>query len=203
MHEHTDTYLGLYRLHHPEATLTLVLTLLIHDCPSADVVAAFGLDERTVRVWLHKAGAHAALLHDQMTGGVEARHVQADEIRVRVRGSVVWAALVLDVGSRLWLATAVVRRRDGLPVHLLLRRTLASVAGRAFLLAVAGFASYDELLRMPAHPVPLMVPVRLDADDHPRADALSRSHDRPQRRRRGQPHDHGCVQLYGRYTPAY
>jgi len=195
--------LGLYRLHHPEATLTLVLTLLIHDCPSADVVAAFGLDERTVRVWLHKAGAHAALLHDQMTGGVEARHVQADEIRVRVRGSVVWAALVLDVGSRLWLATAVVRRRDGLPVHLLLRRTLASVAGRAFLLAVAGFASYDELLRMPAHPVPLMVPVRLDADDHPRADALSRSHDRPQRRRRGQPHDHGCVQLYGRYTPAY
>jgi len=138
-----------------------------------------------------------------MTGGVEARHVQADEIRVRVRGSVVWAALVLDVGSRLWLATAVVRRRDGLPVHLLLRRTLASVAGRAFLLAVAGFASYDELLRMPAHPVPLMVPVRLDADDHPRADALSRSHDRPQRRRRGQPHDHGCVQLYGRYTPAY
>ncbi len=195
--------LGLYRLHHPEATLTLVLTLLIHDCPSADVVAAFGLDERTVRVWLHKAGAHAALLHDQMTGGVEARHVQADEIRVRVRGSVVWAALVLDVGSRLWLATAVARRRDGLPVHLLLRRTLASVAGRAFLLAVAGFASYDELLRMPAHPVPLMVPVRLDADDHPRADALSRSHDRPQRRRRGQPHDHGCVQLYGRYTPAY
>ncbi len=54
----------LYRLHHPEATLTLVLTLLLHGCPVAAVVAAFGLDERTVRAWLHKGGAHAALLHD-------------------------------------------------------------------------------------------------------------------------------------------
>ncbi len=78
----------LYRLHHPEATLMLVLTLLLHGCPSAAIVAAFGVDERTVRAWLHKAGAHAALLHDQLIGaaGVEARQVQADEIRVRVRG---------------------------------------------------------------------------------------------------------------------
>jgi len=130
-----------------------VLTLLIHGCPIPAIVAAFGLDERTVRAWLHKAGAHAALLHDQLTLGVEARQVQADEIRVRVRGGVVWAALALDVGSRLWLATAVARRRDGLLVHLLLRRTLAALAGRAFLLAVDGFASYvgaaHALVRVP------------------------------------------------------
>ena len=137
----------LYRLHHPEATLTLVLTLLLHGCPIPAIVAACGLDERTVRAWLHKAGAHAALLHDQMVGGVEARPVQADEIRVRVRGGAVWAASALDVGSRLWLATAVARRRDGLLVHLLLRRTLAALAGRAFLLAVDGFASYVSAAR--------------------------------------------------------
>ncbi len=143
----------LYRLHHPETTLTLVLTLLLHGCPIAAIVAAFGLDERTVRAWLHKAGAHAALLHDQMVGDVDARQVQADEIRVRVRGGAVWAAIALDVGSRLWLATAVARRRDGLLVHLLLRRTLAALAGRAFLLAVDGFASYvggaRTLIRVP------------------------------------------------------
>jgi len=142
-----------YRLHHPAATLTLVLTLLIHGCPIPAIVAAFGLDERTVRAWLHKAGAHATLLHDQMVGGVEACQVQADEIRVRVRGGAVWAAVALDVGSRLWLATAVARRRDGLLVHLLLRRTLAALAGRAFLLAVDGFASYSggarSLVRVP------------------------------------------------------
>jgi len=132
----------LYRLHHPAATLTLVLTLLVHGCPIPAIVVAFGLDERTVRAWLHKAGAHAALLHDQMTVGVEARQVQADEIRVRVRGGAVWAAIALDVGSRLWLATAVARRRDGLLVHLLLRRTRAALASRAFLLAVDGFTSY-------------------------------------------------------------
>jgi transposase-like protein len=132
----------LYRLHHPVATMTLVLTLLVHGCPIPAIVAAFGLDERTVRAWLHKAGAHAALLHDRMTVGVEARQVQADAIRVRVRGGAVWAAVALDVGSRLWVATAVARRRDGLLVHLLLCRTLTAVAGRAFLLAVDGFASY-------------------------------------------------------------
>jgi len=133
--------------------MTLVLTLLLHGCPIPAIVAAFGLDERTVRAWLHKAGTHAALLHDRMVVGVEARQVQADEIRVRVRGGVVWAAVALDVGKRLWLATAVARRRDGLLVHLLLRRTLAALAGRAFLLAVDGFASYvggaRSLVRIP------------------------------------------------------
>jgi len=143
----------LYRLHHPAATLTLVLTLLLHGCPIPAIVAAFGLDERTVRAWLHKAGAHAALLHDRMVADVGARQVQADEIRVRVRGGAVWAALALDVGSRLWLATAVARRRDGLLVHLLRRRTLAALAGRAFLLAVDGVAGYvggaRSLVRVP------------------------------------------------------
>ncbi len=133
--------------------LTLVLTLLLHGCPIPAIVAAFGLDERTVRAWLHKAGAHAALLHDRMAVGVEARQVQADEIRVRVRGGAVWAAIALDVGSRLWLATAVARRRDGLLVHLVLRRTLTTLAGRTFLLAVDGFASYigaaRTLIRVP------------------------------------------------------
>ncbi len=153
----------LYRLHHPAATLSVVLTLLIHGCPIAAIVVAFGLDERTVRAWLHKAGAHAALLHDQLTGEVEARQVQADEIRVRVRGGAVWAALALDVGSRLWLATAVARRRDGLLVHLLLRRTLAALAGRAFLLAVDGFASYVSAAR-----VLIRVPVRTGRRGRPR-----------------------------------
>jgi transposase-like protein len=108
------THTPLYRLHHSEATMTLVLTLLLHGCPIPAIVAAFGLDERTVRAWLHKTGAHAALLHDQLVGGVGVRPVQADEIRGRVRGGAVWAALARDVGRRLWLATAVTRRRDGL-----------------------------------------------------------------------------------------
>ena len=37
-----------YRLHKPTEVLVLVLTLLSHGCPTQAVVAAFGLDERTV-----------------------------------------------------------------------------------------------------------------------------------------------------------
>jgi transposase-like protein/IS1 family transposase len=143
----------LYRLHHPAATMTVVLTLLMYGCPIAAIVAAFVLDERTVRAWLHKAGAHAATLHARMVTDIRAHQVQADEIRVRVRGGAAWVAIALDVGNRLWLATAVARRRDGLLIHLLLRRTLGALAGRAFLLAVDGFASYvtaaRALLRRP------------------------------------------------------
>src|SRR4051794_28550828 len=143
----------LYRLHHPAATMTVVLTLLLHGCPIPAVVAAFGLDERTVRAWLHKAGTHAGRLHEQLVRDVTVHQVQADEVRVRVRGGAVWAAVALDVGSRLWLATAVARRRDGLLIYLLLRRMLAVLAGRAFLLAVDGFArdvtAARTLLRVP------------------------------------------------------
>jgi len=155
----------LYRLHHPEATLMLVRTLLLHGCPSAAIVAAFGVDERTVRAWLHKAGAHAALLHDQLIGaaGVEARQVQADEIRVRVRGGAVWAAVALAVDSRFWLATAVARRRDGLLVHLLLRRARAALASRAVLLAVDGFGAYVTAAR-----ARVRVPERLGRPGRPR-----------------------------------
>jgi len=74
---------------HKEAWLmTAVLTLLYHSCPPHAIVAAFGLDARTVTAWLHRAGDHGAALHSPLveTGQVEGGHVQADEIRVTVRG---------------------------------------------------------------------------------------------------------------------
>ena len=70
----TDTPLD--RLHHPEATMTLVLTLLLHGCPIPAVVAAYGLDERTVRVAAQSRGARrppADRLGTSMSLGV-ARH---------------------------------------------------------------------------------------------------------------------------------
>jgi hypothetical protein len=133
-----------------------VLTLLLHGCPIPAIVAAFALDERTVCAWRHKAGAPAATLHDRLVADVAAQQVQADEMRVRVRGGAVGAAVALEGGSRLWRATAVARRRAGLLVYLLLRRTRATRAGRAFLLAVDGFARYvtaaRALLRVPERP---------------------------------------------------
>jgi hypothetical protein len=39
-------------------TVTLVLTLLCHGCPTHAVVAAFGLDERAVAAWLARKRLH-------------------------------------------------------------------------------------------------------------------------------------------------
>jgi transposase-like protein len=41
-----------YRLQHDAARVTQVLTLLAYGCPVQAIVAAFALDERTVRAWL-------------------------------------------------------------------------------------------------------------------------------------------------------
>jgi len=51
---------ALYRLHKPTDLFVLVVTLLCHGCPPQAIVAAFGLDERTVAAWLATAGGHSA-----------------------------------------------------------------------------------------------------------------------------------------------
>src|SRR5262249_24700802 len=53
-----------YRLHKPVQLMTIVLTLLAHGCPLQAVVAASGLDERTVSDWQDKAGRHAQRFHE-------------------------------------------------------------------------------------------------------------------------------------------
>jgi len=129
--------------------MTAVLILLCHGCPLQAIVAAFGLDERTVGAWLRRAGAHCAALHGHLVEGrqVAAGQVQADEIRVKVRGGVVWQAMALDVASRLWRGGAVSPTRDGALVTRLLERGRACVATRAILRCVDGFAAYSGAAR--------------------------------------------------------
>src|SRR5919204_4676798 len=47
-----------YRLRTAADLVTTVLTPLCHGCPLQAIVAAFGLDERTVATWLLRAGQH-------------------------------------------------------------------------------------------------------------------------------------------------
>jgi len=133
-----------YRLHKEAWLMTVVLILLAHGCPPQAIVAAFELDERTVTAWLHRAGAHSQAVHSHLveTGTLDVRHVQADEIRVKVRGGVVWQAMAVALPSRLWLGGAVGRARDGALVTRLLERVRAGAASRAILLCVDGFAAY-------------------------------------------------------------
>jgi hypothetical protein len=71
----------LYGLKHPTWLVVLVLTLLAFGCPVPAIVAAFGLDERTVRDWHQKAGQQAQRVHSEVVcqGQVDVGQVQGDE----------------------------------------------------------------------------------------------------------------------------
>ena len=60
----------------------MVLTLLCHGCPGQAIVAAFGLDERTVTAWLHRTGDHGARVHHAVvqTGQVDLGQVRPVEV---------------------------------------------------------------------------------------------------------------------------
>ncbi len=138
---------ALYRAHKPHALLATVLTLLAYGCPVQAIVAAFGLDERTVARWQHESGRQCRRLHEhtvQQAGGVLLAQVQADELRVRVVGGVVWLASALSVTSRLWLGGVVQVRRDRGLIRTLLQRVRSCGAFEALLLCTDGLSSYPK-----------------------------------------------------------
>jgi hypothetical protein len=138
-----------YRLRTARDTVVVVLTLLAYGCPVQAVVAAFGLDERTVARWQARAGAQCRRVHEHLVQGgrVELGQVQADELRVRAVGGVLWLASAIAVPSRLWLGGAVGAARDGALIRSLLEQVRACGPVRAVLLCTDGLASYPKQAR--------------------------------------------------------
>lgn len=132
-----------YRLRHSVELVTTVVTLLAYGCPIQAVVAAFGLDERTVYAWQRRSGRHCQGVHEQLVERPrDLEHVQADEIYVKVQGHVVWLAQALMVRTRLWLGGVVSpQRNEGLLVALL-RRVRRSALARPLLFCVDGYVAY-------------------------------------------------------------
>jgi len=78
----------------------LVLTLLSHGCPRQAIVAALGFDERTVRRWEQRAGAHTERVHAHLVEEQprDLGQVRADEIRVKAqKKQVLGMALAIQV----------------------------------------------------------------------------------------------------------
>src|SRR5262252_8695858 len=97
-----------YRLRTSAETVSLVVTLMAHGCPLQASVVAFGYDERTVAGWLGRAGGQGQAVQEHLVEQPrDLGQVQADEIRVKTQGGVVWMALAMMVSTRLWLAGAV------------------------------------------------------------------------------------------------
>lgn len=133
-----------YRLHKSLDLVTLVLTLLCYGCPRQAIVAAYGLDERTIADWQQRAGRHSQRFHalHVQQGRVDIQHVQADELWVKVLGRRLWMAMALAVPSRLWLGGVVSRHRDGQLIAAVVRMVRSCARSLAMLVCVDGLASY-------------------------------------------------------------
>jgi len=105
---------AVYGLKKPPEDFTLVVTLLVHGCPTQAIVAAYGLDPRTVASWQKRAGDHAREVHEHIIGQsqLDLGQVQADEIKVKTQSGYLWLALAIMVSTRLWIAGAVSPHRD-------------------------------------------------------------------------------------------
>jgi transposase-like protein len=134
----------LFGLKLPHSLFVLVVTLLAFGCPPQAIVAAFGLDERTVSDWQKKAGKHCEEVHEALIEQPrDLVQVQADEIRVKfAKKLVVWMAMAIQVPTRLWLGGVLSARRDQSLIDRLAQKVKACALPRPLLLATDGLASY-------------------------------------------------------------
>ena len=138
-----------YRLHKGVDVFILVVTLLCHSCPVQAIVAAFGLDERTVADWWDKAGRPCQQIHEHIgqQGLVDLQHVQADELWVKMVRRRVWMAMAMAVPSRLWLGGAISVHRDLKLITSVVEKVCQCALSLAILVCVDGLSSYVTAFR--------------------------------------------------------
>ena len=123
--------------------VTQIITLLAHGCPPQAIVAAFGLDERSVYAWYQRAGKHCQKLHEPLVHQPrDLGQVQADEIRVKHQGGIAWLAQAIEVSTRLWLGGVVSSCRDGQLISRLIEHVRQCALCRPLLFCVDGFSAY-------------------------------------------------------------
>jgi hypothetical protein len=125
------------------------VTLIAHGCPLQAIVAAFHLDERTVMDWQERAGRHCQRVHEQLVQRPrDLGHVQADEIRVKGQGKVVWLAMAIMVSTRLWLGGVIASQRDERLILSLVQIIRQCALARPLLICVDGFIAYVRTVQL-------------------------------------------------------
>jgi len=144
----TTTGTVFYRLRTSAETVVLVVTLLAHGCPVQAIVAAFGCDERTVAAWWARSGRQGQAVQEYLVEHPrDLGQVQADEIRVKKQGGIVWMALAMMVKTRLWLGGEVSEQRDMPLIRRLIERVRRCAARRPLLVCTDGLVSYIRAIR--------------------------------------------------------
>ena len=133
-----------YRLKTDPVRVMMVITLLAYGCPVQAIVAAFGFDKRTVKKWWKRAGAHCQQVHDHVVQNsqLDLHQVQADEIKAKIQGGVIWIAMAMMVPGRRWLGGVSSPRRDKALSQSLANQVRAVALCRPLLVAVDGLPSY-------------------------------------------------------------
>jgi len=133
-----------YRLRTDPDIVIKVIILLSMGCPVPAIVAAYGLDERTVERWQQLAGQHCQAVHEEVVEKqrLDLGQVQADEIKVKLQGFYIWMAMAIAVGPRLWLGGVISQKRNKALIDQLAVKVRMMALCRPLLLAVDGLASY-------------------------------------------------------------
>lgn len=144
-----------FRRKYDKQFISDVVSLMAYGCPPAAIEKTYHLDERTIADWQHAAGAHCQHIHEHLLEPMDLKQVQADEIRVKAQGGILWMALAICVTTRLWLSGAVSERRDKLLVRALALKVRACAVCRPLLVVFDGFAAYPaefrKAFRSPLH----------------------------------------------------
>jgi transposase-like protein len=139
---------ALSRLRTAADTVALVVTLMAHGCPLQAIVVAFRVDERTVAAWVRRAGVQGQAVQEHLVEHPrDLGQVQADEIRVKKQGGIVWMALAMMVSTRLWWAGEVSEQRDMTLIRRLIERVRRCAAPRPLLVCTDGLVSYIRAIR--------------------------------------------------------
>jgi transposase-like protein len=137
-----------YRLRTAKDIVVVVVTLLAYGCPVQAIVMAFGLDERTVLSWQGRSGQHCQQVHEHVVEQPrDLGQVQADEIRVKMQGFIVWMAMAIQVQTRLWLGGEISQHRDKHLMRALMQRVRHCTLCRPLLLCVDGCRAYIDAIR--------------------------------------------------------
>jgi len=138
--------------------IVTIITLIAYGCPLAAITAAFGVQRRTVRCWLLKAGAHSREIHEALVLRPQVLgHVQADEIFVRAqsegspsegrfRRGRRWLYLfsAICVTTRLWLGGLISTERSEKAARPLAEMVRRAALPGPLLVVVDGLRCYKE-----------------------------------------------------------
>src|SRR5499426_1671659 len=109
---------------------------------------AFGFDERTIAAWWARSGRQGQTVHAYLVEQPrDLGQVQADELRVKKQGGMVWMALAMMVKTRLWLGGEGSEQRDMPLIRRLIERVRRCAVHRPLLVCTDGLCTYIRAIR--------------------------------------------------------